>query len=88
MTSENSNVNKPDFLTYLQGFVTQVLMHLGEIENPLQGKVTVNLELAKQSIDLLQIIRDKTNGNLTEEEGKFLSGALYDLRMKYVARSR
>jgi hypothetical protein len=78
----------PTFLTYLQGYVTQVLMHLGEIDNPLQGGPVTNLGLAKQSIDLLQIIADKTEGNLTDEEEKFLKGSLYDLRMKFVAKSR
>ncbi|MFH1708201.1 MAG: DUF1844 domain-containing protein [Planctomycetota bacterium] len=77
----------PDFLKYLQGFATQVLIHLGEIDNPLEGKRTVNLELAKYAIDLLALIGTKTRGNLTPEESKFITGALYDLRMKFVARS-
>ena len=85
---EKTEPMEPDFLKYLQGFVTQVLMHLGEIENPLQGEKTVNLDLAKYSIDLLGLIKDKTKGNLSEEEEKFLDGALYDLRMKFVAKSR
>ena len=82
------SIPKPDFLTYLQGYVTQVMIHLGEIDNPIEGKKTENLQLAKHSIDLLQIISDKTEGNLTAEESAFLGSALYDLRMKYVAKSR
>jgi hypothetical protein len=83
-----NDIPEPEFLKYLQGYVTQVLIHLGEIENPLAGGKTVNLELAKYSIDLLDIIQGKTKGNLTDEEDQFLKGALYDLRMKFVARSR
>jgi len=79
---------EPDFLKYLQGFVTQIMIHLGEIENPLENKKTVNLDLAKYSIDLLDLIKQKTEGNLTEEEENFLNGALYDLRMKFIAKSR
>lgn len=79
---------EPDFLKYIQGFVTQVLIHLGEIDNPLENKKTVNLDLAKYSIDLLNLIKEKTSGNLTEEEENFLNGALYDLRMKFIAKSR
>jgi hypothetical protein len=85
---DNAKPMEPDFLKYLQGFVTQVLIHLGEIENPLQGKKTVSLDLAKYSIDLLGLIQEKTKGNLTDEEEQFINGALYDLRMKFVARSR
>ena len=88
MTQESSFPMKPEFLKYLQGFVTQTLIHLGEIDNPLGGGRTVNLELAKYSIDLIEMLKEKTAGNLTEEESSFLNGALYDLRMKYVARSR
>ena len=88
MTEELSLPMKPDFLKYIQGFVTQTLIHLGEIENPLGGGRTVNLDLAKYSIDLLEMLKTKTAGNLTKEEEDFLNGALYDLRMKYVARSR
>jgi len=87
-TKESTEIMEPDFLKYLQGFVTQVMIHLGEIENPLEGKKTVNLELAKYSIDMLDLIKEKTKGNLTPEEEKFLNGALYDLRMKFIAKGR
>ena len=79
---------EPDFFNYIQGFVTQIMIHLGEVENPLAQKKTLNLDLAKYSIDLLDMIREKTRGNLTEEEDTFLNGALYDLRMKFIAKSR
>lgn len=87
-TMSDQSIPKPDFLTYLHGFVTQILIHLGEVDNPIQGGRTVNFQLAKHSIDLLQIISDKTEGNLSDEEKTFLGSALYDLRMKYVAKSR
>ena len=84
----NNDVMEPDFFRYIQGFVTQILIHLGEIDNPLQQNKTINLDLAKYSIDLLDLIKQKTEGNLTEEEEKFINGALYDLRMKFIAQSR
>ena len=89
MSKDSSNdVMEPDFFRYIQGFATQILIHLGEIDNPLQNKKTINLDLAKYSIDLLGLIKQKTEGNLTEEEEKFINGALYDLRMKFIAQSR
>ena len=89
MSQDSSNeIMEPDLFKYIQGYVTQILIHLGEIENPLQKKKTINLDLAKYSIDLLDIIKQKTAGNLTNEEETFINGALYDLRMKFIARSR
>ena len=48
----------------------------------------IDLDQAKYSIDLLQILKDKTKGNLEEDEGKHLNGILYELRMRYVSVSR
>jgi len=57
---------------------------LGEIQDPTNKQVTKNLPLAKQTIDLIGILREKTKGNLTPEEEKFLETILFDLRMRYV----
>ena len=52
------------------------------------GALLINFPLAKQSIDLLTMVQDKTRGNLTSEEHKLLENLLYDLRMKYVAECK
>jgi len=78
----------PSLKTFLSGLAGQVLIHLGLFENPLTGKREVDLEQAKYSIDLLQILQDKMKGNLTEEEDKLLRSILYDLRMRYVEACR
>ena len=56
--------------------------------NPLTGKTEKSLDQAKYMIDLLQLLKDKTAGNLDKDEQNLLNGCLYDLRMKYVEACR
>jgi hypothetical protein len=78
------------FSTFVMGLTTQALMHLGEIADPASQQVGRDLPAAKQMIDLLGILRDKTKGNLDAAEEQLLGTMLYDLRMRYVevVRSR
>jgi len=75
------------FATFVISLSTQALALLGEIPDPVQGRTVVDLEGARQFIDILGILQDKTRGNLDPRENALLDGALYDLRMKYVERS-
>ena len=76
-----------NFTTFVMGLTTQALMHLGEIADPDQPHAP-DLPAAKQMIDLLAILRDKTTGNLDAAEEQLLASMLYDLRMRYVEVSR
>jgi hypothetical protein len=76
------------FTTFVMGLTTQALMHLGEIADPVHQHVDRDLPAAKQMIDLLGILRDKTKGNLDPEEEQLLGSMLYDLRMRYVEVAR
>ncbi|TMA80997.1 MAG: DUF1844 domain-containing protein [Deltaproteobacteria bacterium] len=76
------------FSTFVMGLTTQALMHLGEIPDPVDQRVMHDLPAAKQMIDLLGILRDKTKGNLDAAEEQLLGEVLYDLRMRYVEVSR
>ncbi|MEK7821872.1 MAG: DUF1844 domain-containing protein, partial [Planctomycetota bacterium] len=60
------------------------LVALGEIENPMTRKREKNLAQAKFTIDTLGVIEEKTRGNLTPEEQRYLEGVLYDLKMSFV----
>ena len=73
-----------DFGMFVMSLASSVLVHLGEIEHPDSRERTANLPLAKQTVDILGMLRDKTRGNLTQEESQLLDNLLYDLRMKYV----
>lgn len=65
----------------LQGGAMQ---QMGKIASPITGKVERNLDLAKSSIDMLGMVKDKTEGNLTDEEKTLIEHALYELRLNYV----
>jgi hypothetical protein len=65
---------------------TATLVALGEIENPMTKKKDENLEAARQNIDILEILLEKTKGNLSENESNLLSGVLFETRMKFVSK--
>jgi len=77
-----------NFSTLVLSFSTQALAHLGEIPHPLEPQSAVDLAAAKQLIDILGILKDKTKGNLDPAEGALLDKVLYDLRLKFVERVR
>ncbi len=77
-----------NFPTFIVSLSSSVLVHLGEIEDPGSGAKEVNLPVAKQTIDILAMLEEKTKGNLTEEEASLLKNILYDLRMRYVALAK
>jgi hypothetical protein len=88
--SEPSDATIPeiDFGTFVMSLATSVLVHLGEVAHPDSATSEANLPLAKQTIDILGMLREKTRGNLTNEEAQLIEQLLYDLRMKYVARNK
>ena len=82
----NSEETMPqlDFFNYIASLGFQALIFLGEMPNPITNKMEKNLKQAKFLIDTLVLIREKTTGNLTKEEGELLNNSLYQLQMKYV----
>jgi hypothetical protein len=73
-----------NFSTFIFSLNTSVLVHLGAIEDPSTGKKAKNLSFAKQTIDILGMLEEKTQGNLTNDEEAMLKNILYDLRIIYV----
>lgn len=75
-----------NFLMLINALMLQALMYMGKLSDPNdeQAKEIINMDLAKHHIDLLQVLDDKTKGNLTDEEKQALSMALHELRMHYV----
>jgi hypothetical protein len=75
---------KMDFSSFVLSLSHSALIHLGDAANPADGKTEVDLPMARHTIDLLALLADKTQHNLTGEEERILGQALYDLRMRYV----
>ncbi len=74
-----------DFNTFVLSMSTSVLVNLGAAPDPSTGQVDVDLAVARQTVDLLGLIEEKTRGNLTGEEERLLTQVLYELRMRFVA---
>jgi hypothetical protein len=72
------------FSTFIVSLNAAVLANLGIIDEPGTGKRARNLSLAKQTIDVLAMLEEKTRGNLTPDEATMLQSVLYDLRIIYV----
>ena len=73
-----------DFSTFVLSLATSAQVHLGVVPNPHTGKPEQNLTYAKETIDLLGMLREKTKGNLSDEESRLMEHVLYDLRMIYI----
>jgi Domain of unknown function (DUF1844) len=77
-----------DFYTFVLGLASSAFVHLGDAPHPETGAPgKPELGLARQTIEILDMLREKTKGNLTEEESAFLENLLTDLRLRFVARS-
>lgn len=77
-----------DFSTFILSLSHSGLVHLGDAPSPDGAQRETNLVLARQTIDLLDLLSEKTKGNLTGDEERLLSHILYELRMRYVEVSR
>lgn len=75
------------FIEFVMMQAQQAAMFLGRIPNPQTGKPEVNLEIARMFIDQLEMIREKTRGNLTAEESEILTRVLSDLQLAFVQSS-
>lgn len=73
-----------NFSSFLFSLGSSAFIALGEEENPFTGKKSINLSQAQESIDLLNILQEKTQGNLSKEEESLLNNLLFSVRMKYI----
>jgi hypothetical protein len=78
-----------DFSTFILSLSSSALYHMGLFADPESGeRAEPNLPVARQTIDTLELLREKTRGNLTDEESKLFDSLLYDLRMRFVELER
>ena len=76
---------KLDFETLIRSFAGTAMLQLGLVEDPVHGRMPPDLEAARETIDMLGLLEEKTRGNLTPSEHGFLEDVLYQLRVSYVA---
>lgn len=92
---ENKSATKPDqktnlplpainFATFIFSLNSSALVQLGMVEDPISGQEIKDLAMAKQTIDILSMLEEKTRGNLDKDEAAMLKNILYDLRIHYV----
>lgn len=87
-SEELPRLPKIDLATFILSLNSSALVQLGLLEDPSSGKTEKNLPLAKQTIDILGLLEEKTRGNLNHDEEHILKGILYDLRLLYVKEKR
>jgi len=73
-----------NFETLISTLATQALMAMGAIADPMSGQRFLHLDLARHHIDMLNVVHEKSKGNLSEEEDKLLASTLYELRQRYI----
>jgi len=81
---QDSPLPEINFTHFIFSLSTSALIQLGEIQDPVTQQQAKNLPLAKQTIDLIGMLKEKTKGNLTSDEERLIESALYDLRIRYV----
>jgi len=86
--SEKSVPDSIDFQTFILSLASSVQISMGLIPNPISGQVNQDLTNAKQTIDIIGMLEEKTSGNLSPEESGLLRNILFQLRMQYVELSK
>ena len=76
------------FSTFILSLSSSAMVHLGEVPEPETGQVAENLPLAKHTIDVLAMLKDKTQACLDEDEKRLIEGLLYELRMHYIMKAQ
>ena len=83
--AESAQAEQLSFIGFVISLATTAAVHFGDVVNPVSGeKGAPDLVAAKQMIDILSLLEQKTKGNLTAEERSFLEQVLYDLRLRFV----
>jgi hypothetical protein len=85
---EDAEPERTMFNEFLMGIASSAFIYLGLVEHPATGRRQVDMTAAKESIDMLVMLREKTKGNLTRGEEKFFEDLLSDLKMQYVSMRR
>ena len=86
--SRNAPLGGVTFADLVMLFGSAALLHLGATPDPERGQSTVDLDQARHAIDMLELVKEKTAGNLSTAETEILDGVLFDLRFRYVEAAK
>ncbi|MCH7926899.1 MAG: DUF1844 domain-containing protein [Deltaproteobacteria bacterium] len=84
MADQKRDQSKIDFSNFILSLNTSALIHLGDLPDPQTRERIYDIQSAKQTVDILELLKTKTEGNLDSEEFRLLDDVIYDLRLKYV----
>lgn len=87
MADRGENPGTP-FANFIEPLIAQAYMSLGLLRNPYQPQATVDPAAARRMIDIIELLKEKTTGNLTPEEEEFLDAHLGELKLAYVQRTK
>jgi hypothetical protein len=87
MSEKAGSMPGVDFNTFIMSLNASALYNLGMIADPGTGQKNKNIALAKQTIDIIALLKEKTKGNLEEDEKNLIENILHDLRLMYVKES-
>ncbi len=83
-SDKKESLPKIDFSSFILSLYSSGLVQLGQVEDPSSGKKSVNLDLAKHTINLIAMLEEKTSGNLTEDEKSLINTLLSEIRVAFV----
>ncbi len=86
-TTEREAIPDPSFAELINMIAMQAMVGFGGMAGPGGERVPANMEIAKHFVDMLQVLEDKTKGNLTDDEKKLLDQVIYEIRMRYIQSS-
>jgi uncharacterized protein YjaG (DUF416 family) len=79
-----TNDTAPLFFSLIMTFQAAAMQQMGKMKNPISEKIEKDLQQAQLSIDILDMLEQKTKGNLSDEESKLLKGILQELKLNYI----
>ncbi len=82
--TEDATLPEINFAGFIISLGTTAMYHFGDFPDPVTKETRRNLPAAKQTVDILSILKTKTEGNLDDDERQLLDGLLYELRMRFV----
>ena len=85
---ESPPLPEANFTSLIFSLSSSALINLGEVPDPNTGQKAKDLQIAKHTIDIIAMLKEKTEGNLTDEEKKFLEAVLTDIRWRFVNASK